>query len=76
MIKYMKTSSGDRNKLIELAIGTAVNELIASGLPVSRENILYELERMKANSADIYTRSITLDAAQRLRNQSKQNCHE
>lgn len=76
MINFMKTSSRDRNNLIKLAIGTAVNELIASGLPVSRENILYELEKMKANSADFYTRSITLEAAQRLRNQSKQNGHE
>jgi hypothetical protein len=63
----MNTDQKARHKLIELAIGKAVSDLIERGLPVSHENILYELERVKSRSRDLSTKSILQEVAQRLR---------
>lgn len=53
--------------MIGCAIGTAVIELSARGLPLNRANILYELERIAVSSKDLPVKAIARDAANLLR---------
>jgi len=64
LMSYSKT---DRTGLIGCAIGTAVISIVAKGLPVNTDNIIYELDRMKASSGHLPVRAITHDAAKLLR---------
>lgn len=57
----------NRTGVIGCAIGTVVVELTAKGLPINRDNILYELECMKRSSNDLHFRAILQDAAKLLR---------
>ena len=63
----MKNSQKERTRLIGCAIGNAVIEILAKGVPLNRDNILYELERVKATSGELATKAITQDAAKLLR---------
>lgn len=53
--------------LINRAIGSAVTELTSKGIPVNKENILYELERVAASSNELQTKIFVLEAAKLLR---------
>lgn len=53
--------------MIGCAIGTAVIELSAKGIPLNRDNLLYELERIAAASKELPVKAIAKDAANLLR---------
>lgn len=63
----MKELKSQRAGMIGCAIGTAVIELSAKGIPLNRANILYELERIAAASKELPVRAIAKDAANLLR---------
>ena len=63
----MKKPEAERAGLIGCAIGTAVIEALAKDVPLNRDNILYELERMKETSDELAVKAITQDAAKLLR---------
>ncbi|MDF7662149.1 hypothetical protein PUG81_24565 [Erwiniaceae bacterium L1_54_6] len=63
----MKEHKSQRAGMIGCAIGTAVIELSARGLPLNRANILYELERIAVSSKDLPVKAIARDAANLLR---------
>ncbi|PRD15600.1 hypothetical protein CQW29_11405 [Pantoea coffeiphila] len=63
----MPNNNSDRNGLIGCAIGTAVISLLANGHTLSKENIIYELERLKGASSDLQVKSISKAAADILR---------
>ena len=63
----MQDNDSDRKALIGCAIGTAVISLMANGHTLSKENIIYELERIKAASSDLQVKSISKAAADILR---------
>jgi len=63
----MIEKKSDRAALIGCAIGAAVVSLTSNGLTISRENILYELERMMFASSDFQVKSINREAAELLR---------
>jgi len=72
--KPSRTSFIDMNEfrshragMIGCAIGSAVIELTARGLPITKGNILYELERIAAASSDLQVKAFALDAAKLLR---------
>lgn len=53
--------------MIGCAIGSAVVELAAKGVPLSRGSIIIELERIAAESSDLQVKAFALDAAKLLR---------
>lgn len=57
--------------MIGCVIGTAVIQLAARGVYVNNESILYELERMAANSEDFQVKAYALDAAKIMRKAGK-----
>ncbi|QGY29087.1 hypothetical protein CUN67_09160 [Pantoea cypripedii] len=57
----------DRAGMIGCAIGAAVIELTAKGMPINKSNILYELERIAASSKQLPTKAVARDAANILR---------
>ncbi|AIX51485.1 hypothetical protein [Pantoea eucrina] len=63
----MKKPEIERTGLTGCAIGTAVVELLTKNVPLNRDNILYELERMKETSDELAVKAITQDAAKLLR---------
>ncbi|NIF20244.1 hypothetical protein [Candidatus Pantoea multigeneris] len=67
----MKEVRAYRTQMIGCAIGSAVLQLAGRGIYVSNENILYELERIAAESKDLQMKAFTLDAAKILRKACK-----
>lgn len=63
----MQGNDSDRKALIGCAIGAAVVSLVSNGHTLSKENIIYELERIKADSSDLQVKSISKAAAEILR---------
>lgn len=63
----MLSKDSERRALIGCAIGAAVVSLLANGMHLSRENLLYELERIKANSSDEQVKKINTEAAEIIR---------
>lgn len=63
----MQDNDSDRKALIGCAIGTAVVSLVSNGHALNKENIIYELERIKADSSDLQVKSISKAAADILR---------
>ncbi len=53
--------------MIGCAIGAAVIELTAKGVPINKSNILYELERMAVSSKQLPAKAVARDAANILR---------
>lgn len=63
----MQGNESDQKALIGCAIGTAVVSLLANGMQITRDNIIYELERIKADSSDLQVKIINTTAAEILR---------
>lgn len=63
----MQDNESDKKALIGCAIGAAVVSLLANGMQLSRDNLLYELERIKANSPSEQVKQINTEAAELLR---------
>lgn len=63
----MKEFRAYRTQMIGRAIGSAVLKLAGRGVHVNNENILYELERMAAESKDLQVKAFTFDAAKIMR---------
>lgn len=64
----MINTTVDRKELVESAIGTAVLNIIEKGMVICKDNIIYELEKMKAASNEVHVKSITAEAADSFRN--------
>ncbi len=63
----MKDINSHRAGMIGCAIGSAVVELAAKGVPLSRVSIIIELERIATESSDLQVKAFALDAAKLLR---------
>lgn len=63
----MIDTKSKRAELIGCAIGAAVVNLVANGIMVSKDNILYELERIRFTSDSFPEKAISRDAAEILR---------
>ncbi|ENR0228073.1 hypothetical protein ACERW2_002246 [Enterobacter roggenkampii] len=57
----------ERAGLISGAIGMAVVNLIAFGVPINRDNLVEELERVRCETGNVIGRGVNRDAAEIVR---------
>ncbi|ENX4416636.1 hypothetical protein N8S91_09895 [Enterobacter roggenkampii] len=66
-IEVLMDFNEERAGLISGAIGMAVVNLIAFGVPINRDNLVEELERVRRETGNVIGKGVNRDAAEIVR---------